>query len=103
MPKDFYGEDEEAAPSGAQTPAAPDDAEDKQEDEGGETAMIPKSLLRGKKFKPGEEVVLEIVHMYEDEVEVRYGQEKKGEEPDRSQMESSEGDLEKMGKPMAGY
>lgn len=36
------------------------------------TALIPKSLLGGKEFKAGEEVVLKIVKVYGDEVEVEY-------------------------------
>lgn len=44
-------------------------SEDKSE---GKTALIPKSLLGGKKFKVGDEVMLKIEHEYEDEVEVSY-------------------------------
>lgn len=50
------------------------EAEDTEENES--TALLPKSVLGGKTFKPGEEVVLEIVHVYEDEVEVKYAKEK---------------------------
>lgn len=66
--------------------------------EGGESALIPKSLLMGKDFNPGDEVVFKIVHIYEDEVEIQYatgGQEE--EEPSESgDMESAEGELEGM-------
>lgn len=41
----------------------------------GETAMLPKAILAGKEFKPGDEVVLKIVAMHEDEVEVAYATE----------------------------
>lgn len=49
------------------------------------TALIPKSLLAGKDFKPGEEIVLQIVSMHENEVEVKYASEK-GEEKGESEM-----------------
>lgn len=59
--------------------AAPDMASDqetpkKKKDDmsEGESALIPKSLLAGKDFKPGEEVVLKIVRDYGDQIEVQY-------------------------------
>lgn len=59
--------------------AAPDTASDQEQPakkkDGmaeGESALIPKSLLAGKEFKPGEEVVLKIVRDYGDQVEVQY-------------------------------
>jgi hypothetical protein len=68
--EDYYPE--------AQTDTAAEGADnespksDKGEEYGGESALIPKALLAGKEFKPGEEVVFKIVHMYEDEVEIEY-------------------------------
>lgn len=55
-----------------------DTAETESEDAGtgSETALIPKSVLGGKEFKPGEEVVLKVTHVYEDEVAVEYAPEK---------------------------
>lgn len=44
----------------------------------GNTALLPKSILAGKDFKPGEEVVLKIVRIHDDEVEVAYASEKPG-------------------------
>jgi hypothetical protein len=63
---------------------SPDEGQEGQEasdkDEmGGETALIPKSLLAGKEFNPGDEVVLKIVHDHGDEIEVQYATEKPGE------------------------
>lgn len=69
---------EPAAPEAAE-PTAPETAEE----EGAEnepTAQLPKSVLGGKTFKPGEEVVLEIVRVDEDSVVVKYASEKGGEE-----------------------
>lgn len=64
--------------AGSDTPAqpSPDEGEGKEKDMGGETALIPKSLLAGKDFQVGEEVVLKIVHDHGDEVEVEYASEK---------------------------
>ena len=68
-----YGTPEESPFADAEmSPAdkAPDkEAKDNPE---GNTAMLPKSILAGKDFKPGEEVVLKIVKLYPDQVEVAY-------------------------------
>lgn len=53
-----------------------------------ETATLPKSVLGGKEFKPGEEVVLEIVQVNEDSVVVRYATEEK--EPSKEPPEEPE-------------
>lgn len=61
------------------------------------TATIPKALLAGKEFKPGDEIVLKIVSIGEDDAVVEYAPEKAEEtEPhDDSMMpphdESAEG------------
>lgn len=66
--------------------AAP--AEEKEEHAEGDTAIVPKSLMAGKDFKVGEEIVFKIVAIHENdfEVEYSYGDEKEhkeegGEEP----------------------
>lgn len=109
MPSDYYGESDEASamPEGhdESTPHADKEGMEDEHDEGGETALIPKSLGAGKPFKAGDEIVLEIVREYEAEYEVRYAKEKKGkDEPKRSQMDESTGAMDKMAKPaMGGY
>lgn len=61
---------EDAAPAQAEAPAA---AEAPKEESGdSQTAELPKSVLGGKEFKPGEEVVLQIVQVMEDSVLVKY-------------------------------
>lgn len=67
MPADYY---QDAAPAEAEAPAAP--AEPKEEAGDSQTAELPKSVLGGKEFKPGEEVVLQIVQVMEDSVLVKY-------------------------------
>lgn len=50
--------------------------EESEEQEKAPEAEIPKSLLAGKDFKPGEEIVLEIVAVGEESVRVKYASEK---------------------------
>lgn len=60
------------------------------------TALIPKSLLAGKDFQPGDEVVLKVVHIFEDEVEVEYAKEPEGGGESDKGMESAENELRGM-------
>ena len=48
------------------------------------TALLPKSILAGKDFKPGEEVVLKVLRILDDQVEVAYatGEGSKEESPE---------------------
>lgn len=75
---DSYYPEDDSAPSTAtdESPAPEGEDGDDQPKDGekmeGETALLPKSILAGKDFKPGEEVVLKVVHLYDDEVEVAY-------------------------------
>lgn len=97
MPKDYYSDhDEEAEPPKDLQP--PDD--ERHEDEGEPTALIPKSLLAGKEFKPGEEIVMEIVHIYGDEVEIKYATGK--EEKKKSSMEEAEDKMDGYAKDESG-
>lgn len=61
--------------------------------EGGETVLIPKSLLQGKEYKAGETIRLKVVHIYEDELEVQpetyKEQEEKEERDDPEDMSMS--------------
>lgn len=60
------------SPPEAESPSAPDTEDQETEsEEVGETALLPKSILAGMEFKPGEKLVLEMVHEYDDEIEVR--------------------------------
>lgn len=90
MPEQDYYPADEAAPGAAKGEDTAE-KEDSQSEE--QTALIPKGLLAGKSFKPGEEVVFKIVHEYEDEVEIAYatGEKKK------STMDGADEMIEKMG------
>lgn len=85
MPEDdeMYGGGSESGPGRAQDPDKKEDedqdkgetTDEKSEDEGaGESAMLPKSILAGKHFDPGDEVVLKVVAIHGDEVEVEYSE-----------------------------
>jgi hypothetical protein len=67
---------------------APPKSIDEQEAEA-PTALIPKSLLAGKKFNPGDEVVLQIVAEHGEEVEVKYAPEKPEEDETKPETETS--------------
>lgn len=57
--------------------------------EGGETAVLPKSILMGKDFKVGEEVVLKITAIHGDEIQVEYAQDKGSEKGGEAPMEEA--------------
>lgn len=56
----------------AEAPPAPEESESKEQESGEETALLPKSLFSGKDIEPGSKCEVEVVHVYEDEVEVKY-------------------------------
>lgn len=89
MDEDLYGEDK---------PHMAEKSVDEQESDS-PTAMIPKSLLAGKKFDPGDEVVLEVVSMHGDEVMVKYASEKPDKAEGDTKPDMSEDDeMEQMNK-----
>ena len=77
MPKTYSnpGSDEslytDAEPE-QQAPAAPAEEGAEKETSSGPVAEIPKSLLAGKEFKPGESIMLKIVSIKDDSVIVEY-------------------------------
>jgi hypothetical protein len=70
---------------------------DEQEEE--TSALLPKSILAGKEFKVGEEVVLKIDAIHDDEIEVSYAT-GKSKEPagDESAMDTAKGGLDSYAK-----
>jgi hypothetical protein len=58
-------------------------------DEGQKTYVLPKAVLEGKEFEPGDELVLRIVSMHGDQIEVTYApakeQEKEGGQKEMAQ------------------
>lgn len=80
------GPDEDMYSDAEGTPAeeARETPEEESEEGKGPVATIPKSLLAGKDFQPGEEVVFKIVSIQDDSVVIEYapggeGYEEKGE------------------------
>ncbi len=71
--------DEPATPE-PEEPAKGYEGKDEQE-----TALLPKSVFRGKDLKAGDKETVEVVHIYSDEVEVRcVGKYKDDEKPRES-------------------
>jgi len=62
------------------------------------SCLIPKSVIQNKKVSPGDKLVLEVVHIYEDEVEVKYGKDKK--DKDKSDDDSDDSKEESAGSQM---
>lgn len=67
MPDSMYDGDMEA-----DEPANSKETPSEETKEGDNTALLPKSFFAGKEIEPGSKCELEIVHAYEDEVEVKY-------------------------------
>jgi hypothetical protein len=63
--------------------------EKKGESEDYPTAVLPKSILMGKDFKPGDEVVLRITEMHDDQITVTYAPAEEQEKP----KEKGEGEM----------
>jgi len=59
--------------SGDDSPEDKPDKEDSSEDmDEQKTALLPKSIFKGKDCKPGDVVEMKVEHVYDDEVEVSY-------------------------------
>lgn len=80
MPTDYYDD----SPPESQA-ATPEEQEESRGDD--KTALIPSSLCPG--MDVGDEVVLEIVGVHEDEYEVKYAPKKKGEDEAKTDTEPS--------------
>ncbi len=86
---DMYSD---AEPAAAPAPKDPDNDGDTHEEGGGETALVPQSLCPG--MKPGEEMVVKIDSLTENDYVVSYAPEKgkgEGEAPAAPPAESGEG------------
>lgn len=93
MPEDYYSNPDDDMPSESK-----DETMDHKEEDYGETALLPKTILAGKEFDVGDEVVLKIVHKYKDEVEVAYAPEKKKEDKgDMGEPEDMEAAQDQLG------
>lgn len=86
--QDYYSD-------GAPEEAPVQEAESTESDS--QTAVLPKGVLGGKEFKPGEEVVLQVVKVNEDSVVVKYASESPEEHAEESEPEPQPAQA-----PMAG-
>ena len=87
----MYPEGDEPQSTG-QTPATDEQRKHEDEDVGG--TLVPKSFFDGD-VEPGHRCEVEVVHVYDDEVEIKYtkpGEEKKP----QSQMDQADGAIDKM-------
>ncbi len=76
----------------------PDESDSEESSE--ETALLPKSFFPDEP-EVGKVCKVEVVHVYEDEVEVKYSTEDKDENPKpKSMMSKSEDDMDNYAKPM---
>jgi beta-lactam-binding protein with PASTA domain len=77
---------------------------EEEESSDAENALIPKSILAGQDIKPGQEITLKVVHVYEDEVEVQYSKgDSEAAEEGMPEMKSAEAALEGMASTGGGY
>jgi hypothetical protein len=70
-------------------PPAKEKEESGSNEDGQKTYVLPKAVLEGKEFEPGDELVLRIVSMHEDQIEVTYApakEQEKGEGQGEGQM-----------------
>jgi hypothetical protein len=70
-----------------------DESSDKQDD--ATEAMLPKSILSGKEFNVGDEVVLKVTGIHDDQISVKYSTGKDDSEKDPD----SDGDTDKAAMP----
>lgn len=76
MDSGYYPGDDESSPSQSsddesqESPEQDNAQEESDEGDEGETALLPKSLFGGD-CKPGDKYTVEVVHVYDDELEVK--------------------------------
>ena len=97
---DYYSD--AAAPAATAPEPESKDAEGKEGQSDSQTAVIPLAVLGGKEFKPGQEVVLQIVSMNEDGAVVKYA-EGKGEEEEAPPKEEAPPDQAAAPPPGSQY
>lgn len=100
MPNDLYSD---AAPEAAaqQEPATePEPPPEEDSDTSQTTAELPKAVLGGQDFKPGEEVVLRVVQVMENSVLVEYAS---SDEPEQESAAPEPAAAPKAGQPTSMY
>lgn len=92
---DLYGTD-------ADMPKHEGDESEEMEHSDSEEAILPKSILAGKEFKVGEEVVLKITAMHDDRISVQYAPAKENSEGEGDDGGMEDADKAQMPSGMAG-
>lgn len=104
MPDDYYTSPDttiQNAPGDTAKPAKPQGDDEQQEMEG-DTALVPKSIFRGKIPEVGQDCHFKCEHLFEDEVElswVKDGDENKPARGKRSTMDDVNDTFDKMAGP----
>lgn len=94
MDEDYYGD--EAAPSEAQS--APETKTDEVDESGEQTALVDSALSPG--LKVGDEFKVKVVAVHDAEYELaKSGDEEKEDEPPKSVMDESTGNLDRLARP----
>lgn len=102
-PNDYGDVEADASPSEAQDVEEGEgmdetakDVESK-EDEGEQTALLPKSFFAGKDIKPGSTYTVKVEHVYEDEAECSLSDSKSSSKR-KSSMDDADDSLDRMAK-----
>ena len=72
----------------ADEPATPEEHPDEGE---GQTGLLPKSFFMGKDKKPGDKCEVEVTHVYDDQIEVKYLDAQDKNEPGESAAQTGGG------------
>lgn len=103
MAQSYYPDTEDTAePAAALADASAADTEQESESDTedlGETALVPKSILAGKDLKPGDTVTFKVVHLYDDEIELRPASDEK---ETKSEGMSADEEIDMASMPMKG-
>lgn len=105
MATDYYPSPDtadESPPAAADTSNEGSQQGTESDDEVGETALVPKSILAGKDLQPGDTVTFKVVHLYDDEIALRPVSESKEEETEPQGMSAND-EIDSMAEmPMKG-
>lgn len=83
-------------PEHTEEPSKPEDAEE------GKTYLLPIAIAEGKKFEPGDEIVLRIVAEHDDQFEVTYAPAKEQEGKEKGESSEGMGEEAPAGAPAGG-
>lgn len=91
MPDNYFDDE----PGEDNTPSTRKEIDQAKREESGDdqTFVLPKAIAGGKSFKPGDEMVVEIVAEHEDSFEVKYAPEVKSEETEPETPTEDESDM----------